>query len=95
MGNTEERKDLVDEGYRAVTENVPRSITKALSHPRWGTPTREELSTITERTGTLVPVDTQIALADIKNGANCLTILLVFEEKVKDGRQVDKVRMMN
>ena len=43
MGNTEERKDLVDEGYRAVTENVPRSITKALSHPRWGTPTREEL----------------------------------------------------
>ena len=94
IAGNDESKKFVEEGYRAVTENVPRSITKAMSHPRWGEPTREELSTITDKTGTLVPVDTQIALTDIKNGANCLTILLVFEEKIKEGRLVDKVRMV-
>jgi hypothetical protein len=41
-----------------------------------------------------VKVAKDIALEDIKNGANCLKILMVFEEKLKDGVLVRKVRMV-
>ena len=83
----------VEEGYRAVTAGVPRNFTAALRDPVWGEPARAELDTVTVKTGTLVKVDRRVAQDAIKNGANCLTIIVVYEEKIKDGKLVKKVRM--
>ena len=33
--------DDVEEGYRAVTENVPKSFAAVLVHPRWGEPAKK------------------------------------------------------
>ena len=73
-------KENVELGYRAVTENVPRSTKAAMTDAVWGDATLQEMSTLMEVTGALVKVNKEIALEDIRNGANCLTILMVFKK---------------
>ena len=36
----------LEEGYRAVTEGIPKPYTEALSDARWGEPARKEWQTI-------------------------------------------------
>ncbi len=84
----------LEEGYRAVRENVPRSYEEALAHPRWGEPARKEWNTIVGADA-LVEIDKEVALDCIKNHKSDLVILFpVYEVKVKDGVTVYKVRLV-
>ena len=77
---------LCEEGYKAVTENVPKRFEDALRH--------RVLELLKELSGALVEVDQQIAKEEIKKGADCLLLFPVYEEKVKDGKVVYKVRLV-
>jgi hypothetical protein len=79
---------------RAVTENVPRNFTAALHDPVWGDAARKELHTVTEATGAMIKVDAEIAKDHIRQGADVLRMISVYEEKVKDGELVHKVRLV-
>ena len=80
--------------FRAVTENVPKSFTAALQHPEWGEPARAEFGTIMVETRAVVEIDQTIAIAHIKNGAEVLRMIAVYEEKIKEGKLVRKVRLV-
>ena len=80
--------------FRAVTENVPKSFTAALNHPEWGEPARAEFGTIMVETRAVVEIDQAIAIAHIKNGAEVLRMIAVYEEKIKEGKLVRKVRLV-
>ena len=85
---------IIEEGYEVVREGVPRKFTKAFSDPVWGEPARVEWGTLTEKTGTLVQVNQDMAKDDIKNGANVMTLIPVYEIKQKEGKTVYKVRLV-
>ena len=81
-------------GYKAVTQNVPRTFPQALKDSRWGEPARKELNTLFE-TKAIVEVDKDTARSLIKGKEADLVILFpVYEEKIKDGQRVDKVRLV-
>lgn len=81
-------------GYKAVTENVPRNFPAALQDPKWGAPARKELNTLFE-TKAIVQIDRDIALELIKAKEADLVILFpVYEEKIKEGNLVYKVRLV-
>ena len=84
----------VEEGYKAVTQNVPKNIAAALKDSVWGPAARKEFDTITQGTGALVKADQELARRNIRDGANCLIMLAVYEEKIKEGEVVKKVRMV-
>ena len=65
-----------------------------MSDPYWGEPARNEFNTITKETHTCVEIDKEIAQEMIKNGAQVLRILTVYEEKEKEGKTVRKVRLV-
>lgn len=79
---------------RAVTENVPKNFTAALHDPLWGDAARKELHTVTEATGAMVKIDPIIAKDHIRQGADVLRMISVYEEKVKEGQLVRKVRLV-
>ncbi len=84
----------MEEGYKAVKENVPKSFPAALQDPRWGAPARKELNTLFE-TKAIVEVDPNIAKRVLKsNGADLVILFPVYETKEKEGQQVDKVRLV-
>jgi hypothetical protein len=83
-----------EEAYRAVTENVPKSFAAALRDPVWSEAARKELLMITTNTNCIVEVDQQIARENIKAGAEVLRLLAVYEEKIKEGKLVRKVRLV-
>jgi hypothetical protein len=82
------------ECYRAVFRDVPKSYTAALQHPKWGDPARVEIKTLTEETGCIIEIDKELAKKHIKNGAEVLRLIPVYEEKVKEGKTVYKVRLV-
>lgn len=82
----------VEEGFRVV--DGPKSIQEALRHPKWASPTSKEVSTLKEGTRTLLQVDQEIAKQQIANGCECLILFPVYEEKIKDGELVYKVRLV-
>ena len=55
------------EGYRAITENVPKTFPQALRDPVWGDPARLEFETILTTTKSLVRMDTAIARQHISS----------------------------
>ena len=83
-----------EDSYRAVTENIPKNFTAALHDPLWGEPARVEFDTIVVDTKAVVEIDRQIARAHIENGAEVLRIIPVYEEKIKNGQLVRKVRLV-
>ena len=85
--------DTVD-SYRAVTENVPRTFPQALRGPVWGEPARLEFETILNTTHSLVRMDAAIARHHIQHGAEVLYMIPVYEEKMKEGKLVRKVRLV-
>ena len=82
----------VIDGFRAVTENVPRNFGEALRHPLWGEAARKELNDLLEKAMIRIPAD--IALEGIANGSDCLTLFPVYESKIRDGKLVHKVRLV-
>ena len=56
------------EGFRAITENVPKTFPQALRDPVWGEPARLEFDTILTSTKSLVRMDTAIARHHIQQG---------------------------
>ncbi len=83
-----------EEGYRAVTENVPKSFAAALKDPIWGEPARKELNTLIS-TRAIVEVSSALAHDAIKNhGANLVVLFPVYERKIRDGLEVFKVRLV-
>ena len=83
-----------EDSYRAVTENIPKNFTAALHDPLWGEPARVEFDTIVVDTKAVVEIDRQIARAHIENGAEVLRIIPVYEEKIKNGQLIRKVRLV-
>jgi hypothetical protein len=79
---------------RAVTENVPKNFTAALNDPVWGDAARKELHTVTDATGAMIKVDPFIAKDHIRQGADVLRMISVYEEKIKEGKLVRKVRLV-
>jgi len=83
-----------EEGYRAVTENVPKTFSEALQHPLWGDAARTELNTLIS-TGAIVAVDAEVAKnAILKEGADLVILFPVYEQKMRDGEMVYKVRLV-
>ena len=80
-------------GYRAVKEDVPRSWVEALRHPLWGDAARLEKDTLLEKSMVLVP--REVAIEAVKSGAaEIVNLFPVYEEKVKEGKTVYKVRLV-
>eukprot|EP01034_Spumella_vulgaris_P022931 gene22931-29109_t len=85
---------MSEDGFTAVTKDVPRTYAEALCHPKWGEPARKEWNTLIS-TQAIVQVDREVADNCIKNHDADLVILFpVYEEKVKDGITVYKVRLV-
>lgn len=91
--STRESEDT-QECYRAVTKDTPRRFVDALRHPIWGDPARDELKTLDDETGCIVPINADLAIEHIKAGAEVLTLIPVYEEKIKEGKLVHKVRLV-
>jgi hypothetical protein len=89
----EKNKNKLETAYKAVTQDVPKSFVKALHDPVWGEPSRVEWNTLIE-TKALVEVDKKLAYEEIKNGADLVILFPVYEEKIKDGILVKKVRLV-
>ena len=84
----------IEEGYKVLKSNVPKSYAEALKDRDWGEPSREELHTIMEAK-TLVKVNTEIARAEIDSKKADFVILFpIYEEKIKEGKIVRKVRLV-
>ena len=84
----------IEEGYRAVTQGVPKNFEAALNDQRWGTPARNEINTIISAKA-MVQVDPVVAKQAIQDGnADLMYLFPVYEEKVKDGVLVEKVRLV-
>jgi hypothetical protein len=84
----------VEEGYAAVSEGVPKDFQAALAHPLWGDPARDELNKLVSEKGTLVEVDKTIAIEAKKSGADLVILFPVYEKKIRDGKEVYKVRLV-
>jgi hypothetical protein len=81
-------------GYRAVKENVPRNFVAALSDPLWGGAARKELDTLLS-TKAIVECNAELAKEAISSGqADLLILFPVYEEKMRDGELVRKVRLV-
>ena len=84
----------MEEGYRAVTEDVPKSFEAALADPKWGVPAQKEINTILSAK-TMVEVNADIARDAIKHHhADLMYLFPVYEEKLKEGVLVYKVRLV-
>ncbi len=79
-----------EEAFKAVVG--PRKFDKALGDKDWGDPVRTELETVTTATRTIVEVDRSIALEHIRNGAQLLRLIPIYEEMMREGVLVRKVR---
>ena len=79
--------EYIEEGYRAVTEDVPKSF-------KWGDPARKEFDTIIS-TKAMVKVNPEVAREAIsRSNADLMYLFPVYEEKVKEGKLVYKVRLV-
>jgi hypothetical protein len=81
-----------EEGFKAVTKDVPKSWKEALRSPIWGPASRSEFEEVHSKV--LVNVDRETADELIKNGADVITLFPVYEEKIRDGLTVRKVRLV-
>jgi hypothetical protein len=87
-------KVVSEDGFRAVTENIPKTFSDALKDPVWGDAARAELQTLLD-TKAIVRVSKEYAQDAIRNQqADLLLLFPVFETKMRDGVQVYKVRLV-
>ena len=93
---TEEQANEIEQvmGYKAVKVNVPRTWAEALRDPKWGPAARLEWNQLTS-TKAIVEANSQLARQQIEEKSADLCILFpIYEEKVKDGKTVYKVRLV-
>ena len=90
----DKKETLLSVSYKAVTVGVPKTFTLALQDPIWGEAARKEYNTIMVETKAVVECNQEIAKAHVRNGAEVLRMLAVYEEKEKDGQLVRKVRLV-
>lgn len=83
----------IAEAYRAVTEGVPRTFQEALRDRIWGQPAQAEVSGLVAA-GTIVQCRRELAQEAIAAGADFVIVFPVYEEKVKAGEVVRKVRLV-
>lgn len=86
-------ENFVEVGYKVVTAGVPKNFTAALKDSTWGDPSRAEWNNLMDMK-TLVQVERHIADADIRKGADVVVLFPIYEEKVKEGVEVKKVRLV-
>jgi hypothetical protein len=87
-------KDQIDEAYKAITQDTPRTFSEALQHPLWSEPARQELDKLLTIKA-MVQVDQQVAKEAIKfHHADLLVLFPVYEVKMRDGKLVYKVRLV-
>ena len=79
--------------YKVVTEGVPKNFSLGLKDPEWGDPCRTEWSGLIDMK-TLVQVERRVADEDIRNGADVVVLFPIYEVKIKEGREVKKVRLV-
>jgi hypothetical protein len=82
------------EGFRAIKDIVPKSFAKALLDPELGEPVRSELNTIIKENNAIVRIDPDLARQHIRDGVEVLYVHSVYEEKLKEGKFVRKVRLV-
>lgn len=83
-----------EDGFKAVTENVPKNFSEALKHPLWGGPARKEFNLLLE-TKAIVEVSPEVAKEAIRDqGADLVILFPVYEQKIREGEQVYKVRLV-
>jgi hypothetical protein len=75
---------------QAITINVPKSYDQALADLLWGEPARKKWQTLLDSKA-IVEVDKAVARAA---GADVVVLFPVYEEKVKEGVLVHKVRLV-
>ena len=68
----------------------PKTFPQAQRDPVWGEPARLEF----DATKSLVRMDTSVARHHIQQGAEVLYMIPVYEEKMKEGKLVRKVRLV-
>jgi len=79
--------------YRAVSTNVPKTFVAALKDPLWGPAARQEWETIMDA-GTLLKIDKHTAKQMVQDGADLVVLFPVYEQKIKNGKEVFKVRLV-
>jgi len=80
-------------GYKVVTTGVPKNFSAGLKDPEWGDPCRVEWSGLMDMK-TLVQMQRHIAEEDIRNGADVVILFPIYEIKIKEGKEVKKVRLV-
>lgn len=80
------------EALKAVTGGTPKTLAAAISHPEWGEAARFEFNDVKEKA--LVEVPRELAIREIRNGADVVMLFPVYEEKIRDGKLVRKVRLV-
>jgi hypothetical protein len=76
--------------YKAV--KGPGSFTQALESQEWGPSSRSELEDVESKV--LTRICYEKAMEDIRNGADLIMLFPVYEEKMRDGALIRKVRLV-
>ena len=76
--------------YKAV--KGPGSFQQALSHKDWGPAARTEMDDVESKV--LLRISYDKAMQDIRDGADLIMLFPVYEEKMRDGVLVRKVRLV-
>jgi len=84
---------LEEIGLQAVTVGVPKSYKAALEDPKWGGPARLEWQTLIDSKA-IVEVDSKMAKDAISQGADVVILFPIYERKIKEGKEVFKVRLV-
>lgn len=87
-------EEQVVDAFVAVRDGVPKSFKQALCDPVWGEAARNEFFTLTNVMKTLVPVKMDDLKQGVKDGADTVVLFPVYESKVKEGKEVKKVRLV-
>lgn len=87
-----DKKDDID-AFSIVTVNTPKTFQEALSSAKWGDAARKELA-IQSDTKCLVGIHSAAANKAIQEGADVVVLFPIYEEKIKLGIKVYKVRLV-
>ena len=79
--------------YKAITKGVPRSWREALLSPVWGEAARKEWDVLIQ-TGSIVEISREMADLLMNDGAQELFLFPIYEEKIREGLTVFKVRLV-
>ena len=83
---------MEEEGFAAVTKDIPKNFAEALVSPIWGDAARKEIGLLKDKV--IVKVTRTEAEMMMRDGCDIVRLFPVYEEKVRDGEFVRKVRMV-